>query len=112
MLEEKIVVTLYELTSRGYLIEHDSPAIGCWEEYGRWSKIHSLYGSKSAAEDALKELLGNRVYRRDERNPLRVYISGPSSAETVEVIHRDINKENIAVDGKGQYSYKGIEVIL
>ncbi len=64
-LEEKVVVTLYEVNENGNHIDHDSPCIGAYRLYGRWEKDHGLYSSEQKAEYKKQEVIKDYLSKPD-----------------------------------------------
>jgi predicted DNA-binding WGR domain protein len=107
-LEEKVVVTLYELTENGHHIEHDSPVIGAYQTYGHWSKSHGIYQARDEAETARTRLIKQRVKEGYEKTSESGRLHRSYSTDLyVKVEALEVDKARIREDLRGQLRYCG-----
>jgi len=93
-LERIVMVNLYEVIESGYHIAHDSPAIGCWEEYDHWTEHHGVYTKEETAEVVKKKALDVLTKKYDT-----------SSTEYWIKINKIMIPESDLILSQGQYYY-------
>ncbi|MEK6809864.1 MAG: hypothetical protein AABY40_04260 [Nanoarchaeota archaeon] len=122
-LEERVMVTLYQVESSGNKIEHDSPTIGVYQEYGGWSKKDEIYASLELAQRRQNALV--KSYLKTEEG-YRIHDSKANNAKGPRVIHLgdivtdiyvkvnvlEVDKTEIVIDGKKRHYYQGSNILF
>ena len=102
----KTTIYLYEVNSLGHRVTCDM-----WyeEQFDHWSKEHGLFANKVVAERRREEVADALVHQGYVRAPSGLFHQGYHDA-CVKINTIEIDPADIAVDGKGNCSYKGREV--
>ena len=116
-LEERIRVVLYNLKSSGNSILHDTPAIGAYEIVDEWKEEHGIYANKKTAEkerDKFIEKYLAQGYRQffDYKHEKEEGHLGTSCKDVyIKLEELELDRKEIAVDGKGGMFYLGKTII-
>ena len=110
-LEEKIVVILYNVCESGYLIEHDSPAIGAYQTHSPWRKTHGIYRSQNSAKKTQERVVAERLkegYEHSKRGEGCLWRMNADLTICIQPI--EVEKNRIAKDGYGNVYFEGQKI--
>jgi hypothetical protein len=116
-LEQITKTLLYEVTSSGNSIEHDSPYCGMTEEVNRWKKHHGYFRSAELAKEEhqkiIKKFMKDGYDHFDDSHDERFHIHLGTMTEDayIRLDMIQVAQDEIFKNAKKEYMYDGKKVM-